>query len=121
MGRRALKNKSICGHYEGFADKNRVHHPPAPFASALPPGLGNWGGSANAVLSNNPSRPVGSSGGKSLCLLSTSSSPPSPRRERTGADPARRNGFTLSFVGEGFVGIQSIASGSSTSFSSSAG
>lgn len=106
--------------YGGFIDQNRPHHPPAPLAPGPFPGFENGGGSTKTVLLNNPSRPVGSSGGKSLCLLNRSSSP-SPSRERTGADSARRNGFTLSFFGEGFVGVQSIASGSSTSFSSSIG
>lgn len=95
--------------YEGFADQNRFQHPSAPF-EFVP-----WGGSNNTVLFNNSSRPVDSSGGKSLCLLSKSSSPPPPCRGRTGADPARRNGFTPSFFGEGLVGVQSIASGSSSS------
>ena len=104
--------------YEGFVDKNRLHHPLAPFTSAV---FESGGGSANTVLFNNPSRPVGSSGGKSLCLLSTSSSPAPPCRERTGADPARWKGFTPSFFGEGLVGVQSIASGSWTFVSSSIG
>jgi hypothetical protein len=108
--------------YEALVDQNRgLHHPPPPFASPPFPELEDRGCSTNTVLLNNPSSPVGSSGGKNLCLLSVSSSSPPPSRELTGADPARRNGFTLSFFGEGFVGVQSIASGSSTSFSSSAG
>jgi len=103
------------GTYEEFVDQNRpLHHPPAPFPSPPAPELEDGGGSTNTVLLNNPSSPVGSSGGKNLCLLSTSSSFPSPCREWAGADPARRNGF--SFFGEGFVGVQSIASRSSTSF-----
>ena len=98
--------------YEELASQNRLlNHPPSPFVSPTEPELEAGGGSANTVFPNNPSSPVGSSGGKNLCLLSTISSSPSPSRERTGADPARRNGFILSF-GEGFVGIQSIASGS---------
>ena len=108
--------------YVELDDQNRLlHHPPAPCISPLVPEPGVGGGSANTALLNNPSSPVGSSGAKNLCLLSTSSSSPSPCREWTGADPARRNGFTLSFFGEGFVGVQSIASGSSTSFSSTGG
>ena len=67
--------------YDWFVGQSRfLHHPPAPFASPVFPEPEEGGGSTNAVLLNNPSSPVGSSGGKNLCLLSTRSSP-SPCRE----------------------------------------
>lgn len=107
--------------YDGLVGQNRfLHQPAAPFAFPPFPELEDAGGSINTVLFSNPSSPVGSSGGKNLCLLSTSSSSPSPCRERTGADPERRNAFALSF-GEGLVGVQSMASGSSACFSSTGG